>query len=87
MSSVASGQLKKYEPLETKEFEPFNDYEELTIDNIKDACEHFYHALLNPCDMLVSGRSPPCTKFEQTKKEKSLLHTFLTTQKQEPTQR
>ena len=39
MSSTASGRLKKYEPLDTRNFVPFGDYDELSIDNIKDACE------------------------------------------------
>lgn len=44
MSSTASGRLKKYEPLDTRDFAPFGDYDELTIENVKDACEQFYKA-------------------------------------------
>ena len=37
MSSAASGRLKKYEPLDTRDFVPFEDYEELSVENIKEA--------------------------------------------------
>ena len=43
MSSTATGRLKKYEPLDTRVFVPF-DYEELSIENVKEACERFYKA-------------------------------------------
>ena len=59
MSSVASGLLKKYEPLDTRDFVPFEDYDELSIDNIKDACERFYNAPQNTCDILASDRGHP----------------------------
>jgi hypothetical protein len=31
MSTTPSGRLKKYEPLNTRDFVPFSDYEELSI--------------------------------------------------------
>ena len=43
MPSTATGRLKKYEPLDTRDFVPF-DYEELSIENVKKACERFYKA-------------------------------------------
>lgn len=42
MSLVGSGRLKKYQPLDTRDFVPFYGYDELSIDNIKDARERFY---------------------------------------------
>ena len=44
ISSTASGRLKKYEPLDTRDFVPFEDYEELNLENIKEASERFYNA-------------------------------------------
>ena len=44
MSSTASGRLEKYEPLDTRDFVPFKDYEELNLENIKEACEGCYNA-------------------------------------------
>jgi hypothetical protein len=77
MSSVASGRLKKYEPLDTRDFVPFEDYDELSTDNIKDACERFYNAAQNTCDILASDRGPSCTRFEQLKGKKVFFIRFL----------
>ena len=44
MSSTASGRLKKFEPQDTRDFVPFGDYDDLTIANIKEACEKCYQA-------------------------------------------
>ena len=44
MSSTSSGRLKKYEPLDTRDFVQFEGYEELSVANIKEACEKFYNA-------------------------------------------
>ena len=77
MSSVASGLLKKYEPLDTRDFVPFEDYDELSIDNIKDACERFYNAPQNTCDILASDRGPSCNKFDQIKGKKVFFIRFL----------
>ena len=77
MASVASGRLKKYEPLAPRDLVPFEDYEELSIDNIKDACERFYVAPPNTCDILASDRGPLCTKCEQIKGKKVFCIRFL----------
>jgi len=67
MFSAASGRLKKYKPLDTRDFVPFEDYEELSVENIKEACEKFYNAPPGSCDILASDRGPSCTKLEQIK--------------------
>ena len=77
MSPNASGRLKKYEPLDTRDFIPFDDYEELTIDNVKEACEKFYKAPEGSCDILASDRGPSCTKLEQLKGKKVYFIRFL----------
>jgi hypothetical protein len=77
MSSTASGRLKKYEPLDTRDFVPFSDYDELSIENIKDACEQFYNAPQGTCDILASDRGPSCTKIEQIKGKKVYFIRFL----------
>lgn len=77
MSSVASGRLKKYEPLDTRDFVSFDEYDELSIDNIKEACERFYHAPKNSCDILASDRGPSCNKLEQLKGKKVFFIRFL----------
>ena len=77
MSSTASGRLKKYEPLDTRDFVPFEDYEELNLENIKEACEKFYNAPAGSCDILASDRGPSCSKFEQIKGRKVFFIRFL----------
>ena len=77
MSSTASGRLKKYEPLDTRDFVPFEDDEELNLENIKEACERFYNAPAGSCDVLASDRGPLCSKFEQIKNRKVLFIRFL----------
>ena len=47
MSNTASRRLKEFEPWDTRDFVPFGDYDELNIENIKDACERFYKAPIN----------------------------------------
>ena len=70
MSSTASGRLKKFEPLDTRDFVPFGEYDDLTIENIKEACEKYYQAPEGSCDILASDRGPSCTKLEQIKGKK-----------------
>ena len=77
MSSTASGRLKKYEPLDTRDFVPFKDYEELNLENIKEACERFYNAPAGSCDLLASDRGSSCSKFEQIKGRKVFFIPFL----------
>ena len=77
MSSTASGRLKKFEPLDTRDFVPFGDYDDLTIANIKGACEKYYQAPEGSCDILASDRGPSCTKLEQIKGKKVYFIRFL----------
>ena len=77
MSSTASGRLKKFEPLDTRDFVPFGDYDDLTMENIKEACEKYYQAPEGSCDILASDRGPSCTKLEQIKGKKVYFIRFL----------
>ena len=77
MSSTASGRLKKFEPLDTRDFVPFGEYDDLTIENIKEACEKYYQAPEGSCDILASDRGPSCTKLEQIKGRKVYFIRFL----------
>lgn len=83
MSSTASGRLKKYEPLDTRDFVSFEEYDELTVENIKEACEKFYNAPPGSCDILASDRGPSCTKLEQIKGRKVYFIRFLPPQEVE----
>ena len=77
MSSTASGQLKEYEPLDTSDFVPFEDDEELNLENTKEACERFYNAPAGSCDLLAPDRGPLCSTFEQIKGRKVFFIRFL----------
>ena len=55
--------IKKYEPLDTRDFFPFEDYKELNLGNTKEACERFYNAPARSCDILASDRAPSCSKL------------------------
>ena len=70
MSSTASGRLKKFEPLDTRDFVPFGDYDE-------EACEKYYQVLEGSCNILASDRGPSCTKLEQIKGKKVYFIRFL----------
>lgn len=78
MSTLASGRAKKYEPLDTRDFIPFgNLYNELSIENIKSACEKLYFEPSGSCDVLASDRGPSCTSTGQIKGKKVFLVRFL----------
>ena len=40
--SSAPNRSNKYETVDTRDFVNFTDYDELNIENIRDACEKFY---------------------------------------------
>lgn len=63
--SSAPNRSKKYEPLDTRDFVDFTDYDELNIENIGDACEKFYDMPQGSCDILLSDRGPSCFLTEQ----------------------
>ena len=46
---------------------PFEDYQELNLENIKEACERFYNAPAGSCDILASDRGSSCSKLEEIK--------------------
>ena len=63
--------MKKYEPLDTRDFVLFTEFYELSLENIKKACGRHYRLPRNSCDVLVSDRGPSCTRFEQIKGKKN----------------
>ena len=75
MSSTASGRLKKFEPLDTRDFVRFGEYDDVTIKNIKEACEKYYQE--GSCDISAYDRGPSCTKLEQIEGKKVYFIRFL----------
>ena len=82
MSPIPTGRMEKYEPLDTRDFVPFTDFYELSLENIKKACERHYRLPRNSCDVLVSDRGPSCTRFEQIKGKEVFLVRFLESREQ-----
>ena len=42
LSATVSGKAQKYSRVGAREFVPFDQFEELTVDNIKEACEQHF---------------------------------------------
>ena len=70
-----SGKAKKYERTGPQEFVPF-EFEEVSIDNIKEACMRRFASRLLPgmiCDVLATDRGPSCLKMDHLPNVK-LIH-------------
>ena len=65
MSSEPTGTAKKYEPLDTRDLADVSDFTEISIENIKEACENHYGAPSGSCDTLLGDRRPSCFSTEQ----------------------
>ena len=78
MSSIATGRLKKFHPVDTRDYVPFDTYDSITLKNIKEACERFYNSPRGSCDVLASDKGPSCTRDEQVQNKKVYFVRFLT---------
>ena len=77
ISPTATGKLKKYEPLEAREFADFTNFSSLTLKNVKQACKDHYHQQIGSCDVLHSDRGPSCVKDSQIAGKKVFVVRFL----------
>ena len=77
MNPQPAGTLKKYQPSDARDFVDFSKYNELTLQNVKEACEQFYNRPHGTCDVLYSDRGPSCTKDDQIYGKKVFLVRFL----------
>ena len=77
-SSVPSGRLKKYQPIEAREFVPFI-FHEYTLENVKASCESEkdYGKPPGSCDVLASDRGPSCSQIQQSQSTKVFFVRFL----------
>ena len=78
VNTQPTGKLKKFEPLDSRDFVDFSNYDSLTLKNIKHACELFYGAPTGSCDVLYSDRGPSCTLHEHVIGKKVYLVRFMT---------
>ena len=75
--STVPNKLKKYEPLDTRDFVDFSGYGEISISNIKEACEKFYDQAPGTCDVLLGDRGPSCYLTEQVANKQVYFIRFL----------
>ena len=73
MSPNLSGRVKKYMPLDTRDFVLFNGFTELSTGNIKKLVNISTICQKNSCDVLASNRGPSCSRIEQLKGKKVLF--------------
>lgn len=79
LSAEVSGKAQKYSRIGPREFVPFDD--ELTLDNIKQACEKHFIARTGKscvCDILAGEQGPSCKTIEQIPDVRIIYVRFIT---------
>jgi len=81
LSAEVSGAAQKYSRMGPREFVPY-EYEDLTIENVKEACLQHYQN--NPdegpqlegmeCDVLAGEQGPSCTSIDQVPHPTKVIH-------------
>lgn len=80
MSSEVCGKQQKYSRIGAREYVPFSDYDELTIQNIIKACQKHYKSSVEPgmrADVLAGERGPSCSKVSQLSDTKTFFVRFV----------
>jgi hypothetical protein len=74
LSATVSGKAQKYSRVGAREFVPFDQFEELTVENIKEACEQHFTELKESddlvCDVLTGEQGPSCRTIGQIPDQK-----------------
>ena len=68
LSAEVSGKAQKYTRIRPHEFVPFEEAEEMTIGNIKSACERYFIPKIGKnlvCDILAGEQGPSCKTVSQ----------------------
>ena len=68
-----TNRLKKFEPLGSREFVDFSNFDQISIHNINSACEKYDEMAKGSCDVLLSSRGPSCYTTEQLIGKKFIL--------------
>ena len=68
---------RKFEALDTRDFVDFTAYSELSIENIKQACEKYYEMPAGSCDVLLGGKGSSCYLTEHLPGKKIYCIRFL----------
>ena len=86
LSSEVSGKAQKFSRIGVREFVPFGDYEDITLPNIKLACEkHFLPTVGKSvmCDVLAGEQGPSSSTLEQIPDLKLIHIQFIERQEQD----
>lgn len=74
LSATVSGKAQKYSRVGARAFVPFDQFEELTVDNIKEACKQHFTELKESddlvCDVLAGEQGPSCRTIGQIPDQK-----------------
>ena len=73
MSCHPTGRQKKYEALDTRDFINLSNYDELSIENIRLACEAHYNAPAGSYDVLLTDKGPSRFLTEQIQNKKATV--------------
>lgn len=60
--------MQKFSRIGAREFVPFAEYEDLTLANIKLACEKYFSNTVGKsvvCDVLASEQGPSCSTLDR----------------------
>ncbi|CAB4017941.1 Hypothetical predicted protein [Paramuricea clavata] len=79
LSSSVSGKAQKYSTVGSREFVSF-PYEEMTINNIKSACEKHFSSVTQSglvCDVVAGDQGPSCRTLEQLPNTKVIHVRFI----------
>ena len=80
LSSSVSGKAQKYSRVGPREFVISFPYEEMTIDNIKSACEKHFSSVTQSglvCDVVAGDQRPSCRTLEQLPDTKVIHVRFI----------
>ncbi len=80
LSATVSGKAQKYSRVGAREFVPFDQFEELTVENVKEACEQHFIELKESedlvCDVLAGEQGPSCRTIGQIPDQKVFPRAF-----------
>ena len=66
LSAEVSGKAQKYSRSGAREFVPFDEFNEISIENIKKACmKHYGMPDTMCCDVLAGEQGPSCSSMKQ----------------------
>ncbi|XP_020898264.1 uncharacterized protein LOC110237033 [Exaiptasia diaphana] len=80
LTPEVSGKAQKFDRIGMREYVPIDTNEPITLEKIKQACEHYFKHLIGRelnCDVLAGERGPSCSTIEQIPDLKLIHVRFL----------